>query len=172
MKTIFEKLRELGHRVCAYLEDFFGAAQPFNSTQGTAEDRKDLGKLMNSIFASLSLHLHPSRTTFDGGTQIKILGILFYYKWYGLIHSPAKLRAISAAACQIRRYALNHQRSIAPKLVRRFADLANSISVAIFDASLRLQELFDLLKTAADSPALRYLYAEMVPFLPPDRPIN
>lgn len=70
-------LRSLGHRVFAYLDDFFGAAKPARPGAATGKkEAAELGRVIIVLFAKLSLALHPEKSYLSGSTRLEILGIL------------------------------------------------------------------------------------------------
>lgn len=64
ISPVVAHLRSLGHRVFAYLDDFFGSPRPISPTHpaGPAETTA-LGKTMSSLFRRLGLELHPTSKT-------------------------------------------------------------------------------------------------------------
>ncbi|CDF35367.1 transposon Ty3-I Gag-Pol polyprotein-like [Chondrus crispus] len=155
MSPVVAWLRRLGHRVFAYLDDFFGAAKPGRPDTATGQkETVELGRVMPLLFAKLGLNLHPGKCFFSGSTRLELLGILVDTEEERFLLSPKKLQPIEAGAARLLRYASRHRRYVKRKDVERFAGLANASSPAVVDCRLRLRELFTALSLSPVTPHL------------------
>ena len=76
MKPVVAHLREKGHRVFSYLDDFFCAASSSSTHGASAADRRVLGDEIIALFAKLGLLLHTHKCDFSGSRRLEILGIV------------------------------------------------------------------------------------------------
>jgi hypothetical protein len=68
--------------------------------------------------------------------------------------SPGKLRLLEVSARRLLAHAASHRRHVRAHSLRSFTGLGNSTNLAVFDARLRLRELFDALAALSNSNAL------------------
>ena len=146
MRPVVAHLRARGHRVFAYLDDFFGAARRSSSKCATTGDTKLLGEEIQDLFRKLGLLLHPRKCDFSGSKRVEILGIVVDTEKALFLLSAAKLSKIEVQARRLLRYAAQHRRQVRVTHIRGFAGLGNSVTPAVVDARLRLRELFDSCK--------------------------
>lgn len=127
---------------------------------------------MKFLFTIFDLHLHPTKTTFDGITQLKILGTLVYTDRCDFLLCAAKLPAISPAARHICRYVSTHQSRIPPNRNRGFIGLAKYVSAAVVEARLRLRKLFNAFQPVVTPRYPHSPYEYLAPFLTPSPPTD
>ena len=143
MKPVVAHLREKGHRVISFLDDFFGAARNSGPHGVSAADTRVLGDEMIALFAKLGLLLHPHMCDFSGSRRLEILGIVVDSEKELFLLSVSKLVKIEVQARRLLRYAAKHRRHVRVTDIRRFAGLGYSVIPAVVDARLRLCELFN-----------------------------
>ena len=143
MKPVVGHMREQGHRIFSYLDDFFGAALSSQGRPTSAKDTKEFGDAMVALLERLGLLLHPRKCDFSGSTRLEILGIVLDTRKAMLLLSAAKLSKIELQARRLLRNASQHRRYVCVTDIRRFAGVGNSVSPAVVDAQLRRRELFD-----------------------------
>ena len=146
MKAMVAHMREQGHRIFSYLDDFFGAALNSQGRPTSAKDTKEFGDAMVALFERLGLLLHPCKCDFSSSTRLEILGIVVDTRKAMMLLSAAKLSKIELQARRLLRYASQDLCYVRVTDIRRFAGLGNSVSLAVVDARLRLRELFDSTK--------------------------
>ncbi len=144
MRPVVAHLRQRGHRVFSYLDDFFGAARP-SPRSGVAgpTETTALRQELKRLFRRLGLRVHPVKTDFTGATRLEILGILVDTRAKLLLLSPRKLARVEMGARRLLSLATSHRRLVGATAIRSFAGLANAAAPAVVDARLRLRALFD-----------------------------
>lgn len=147
MKPVVAHLREKGHRVFSYLDDFFGSARGSGPHAASAADTRSLGEEVIALFARLGLLLHPHKCDFSGSRRLEIFGIVVDSEKEMFLLSVANLAKIEFQARRLLRYAAQHRRHVRVTDIRSFAGLRNSVTLAVVDARLRLRELFNCLTT-------------------------
>ena len=65
MRPVVAELRNRGHRVFSYLDDFFGAANP-TAGRASPSDIRALGMEILVLFGKLGLGVHPKKCNFRG----------------------------------------------------------------------------------------------------------
>lgn len=159
MSPVVAFLRKLGHRVFAYMDDFFGATKPGGVGIATGEyDTESLGRFMGLLFEKLGLTLKSEKCDFTGKKLLEILDILVDTEKEMFLLPPSKGGWIEGRARKLLRHAASHRLFVRCKELQKFAGLENSSSPALADCWLRLRELFDdmsgLKSTTADNRSL------------------
>lgn len=152
MAPVVGFLRSLGHRIFAYLDEFFGAAKPL-CPGGTASpvETQALERLMQLLFHEFGLQIHPKKCFFHGFPRLELLGILVDTESQQFLLPPKKLCDLARSSDHLLRHASRHRSFVRVKGVQRFASLAKSAAPDIVDHRLRLRELFNCLTPAATS---------------------
>lgn len=129
MRPVVAFLRALGHRVFAYLDEFFEAARAGRGRTTTdKEDTQQLGSFMRALFGPLGLLLHPHKFWFKGETCLEILGIVVDTRRQQFLLSPQKLGKLELAARWLLPQASRNRRHVRARDIRRFAGLVNAAS--------------------------------------------
>lgn len=106
MHPVVEYLRERGHRMFAYLGDFFGADTTNNVKKpASTSDTASAEVYLSHLFARLSHFLNPTKTYFSGPAPLKILGIMVDNERPEFSLSTGKLGRVELRAKLLLRYA-------------------------------------------------------------------
>lgn len=74
MRPVVQRLRELGFRVLAYVDDFGGAPPAPPGQPATAAQAGAAYRLIERLFGALGLKLDPTKGVKHGPTRLRILG--------------------------------------------------------------------------------------------------
>lgn len=142
MRFVVQHLREQGFRMMAYVDDFGGAppappGQPATQAQAIAAY-----KMVDHLFGTLSLKMHPVKGTRDGATQVRLLCLLVNTRLARFLLPADRLDKLTAMAAGLSRHATAHRLWVSFRVLRQYRGTAVSTTLSVPTARYHLRSLF------------------------------
>jgi len=138
-RPVVGRLRALGFRIIAYVDDFWGAPPAPGDAPATKFQAADGWNLVNELLLKLGLRMHPAKGVKDGPTSVQLLGHLIDSRAGLFLLPPARTNKIVLLASQFTRYAATHDRWVNFKELRRFCGTAVSTVLSVPSARYHLR---------------------------------
>ncbi len=136
MRVIISHLRQLGHRILVYLDDFIGLSREKNLL---------LRKIFLRLLTKLGLQISKEKSSLDLTYEKEFLGLLVSTKGRPMFFVPPKKK--SEVTKEITRLLSKAHMPLPARRVARVAGLCISLSRAVGPTRLLMRNLFQDLKT-------------------------
>jgi len=145
VRPLVQYLRALGFRIISYVDDFGGAPPALPGEPATEENAVRGYELVQLVFRSLGLWLHPDKGSHDGAKSVQLLGHVVDTST-GLYRLPVdRAERIESLAKVLLRFSASHQRWVRFSTLRVFCGTAVSTTLSVVPARFHLRSLFTAL---------------------------
>jgi len=156
MRVPLRALRQQGHRVSSYLDDFYGAARiDATASHASQGDTARAEREIRALLSRLGLTIHPRKVDFSGSRRMECLGIVVDTEIGTYDLSQAKRQKVARAAFAVMQEARRNRRLVRLPHLQHFAGLAQSTYLAVPSCRLYLREVHDCVAEALRSPRRR-----------------
>lgn len=142
MRPVVQHLREKGFRMMAYVDDFGGAPPAPPGLPATQAQAIAAYKMVDNLFGTLGLKMHPVKGTRDGPTQVRLLGHLVDTRLARFLLPDDRVDKLTAMAVGLTRHATAHRRWVSFRVLRQFCGTAVSTTLSVPTARYHLRSLF------------------------------
>lgn len=151
VKPVVRRLREMGFRVIAYVDDFGGAPPSRPGHPATKRDAAAGSQQVRDLFTRLGLQLHPTKCLWEGTLALPLLGHVVDTERQLFLLTPERTIKVMAMAKRILSEAKRCRRWTRHSLLRSFCGAAVSTLLSVPNARFHLRSLYDALKDFTDA---------------------
>lgn len=155
VKPVARRLRELGFRVIAYVDDFGGAPPSRPGHQATKRDAAAGSQQVRDLFTRLGLQLHPTKCLWEGTLALPLLGHVVDTERQPFLLTPERTIKVMAMAKRVLSEAKRCRRWTRHTLLRSFCGAAVSTLLSVPNARFHLRSHYDALKGYTDATTRR-----------------
>jgi len=145
-RPVVARLRELGFRLTAYVDDFGGRPPCTLGEAATTADARAGWRQAEELFSSLGLRVHETKGEREGTTELPLLGHVVDTRRGIFRLQPKRLEKVETLAAALLRHAAKHRRWVRFGTLRSFCGAAISTTLSVPQARYRTQSLFSAMR--------------------------